>query len=194
LKVLNLAMCEGIQTDTLVLVSTKCTVLEELNLAWCGVSEGCLQRLFPDGSDTLQQFNISGGRTLQTDTVTQLTLRLPNLTVLDISDCSELGLAVLASVALNCVKLEQLSLSRVYGITMTDLLNQLDQFPCLTYLDLFPAKNGSGMSAKQFTERMSEQFPHIHLDKNPLSHISRPCNSLRVGKGISVLWEKILYS
>ena len=37
----------GITTDCLVLVTTKCALLEELNLAWCGVGEACLQKIFP---------------------------------------------------------------------------------------------------------------------------------------------------
>ena len=118
IEALNLTMCQGIDSYSIMQIFKNCQKLHSLNISWTSLSRQSLDALVNYVSPNLLRLNVAGCRKWMTESVLkQLVARCPELLELDISDSPNLTTAALAIISkLN--KLEYLSLSRCYNINI----------------------------------------------------------------------------
>lgn len=142
LESLNLAMCEGLTTHSVTLMMENLTNLFALNISWTRLNQSSVDIVIENVPPTIQRLNIAGCRKtlvnsrefpthqsiflanifslFETDLKT-LVQRCPIIVELDLSDCTMLTEVCMLHI-MSFTKLEYLSLSRCYNITMTSFL------------------------------------------------------------------------
>lgn len=117
LDTLNLSMCKGVNEKCLMLLSSQCKLLSELNLAWTHLSYSCLTNVLPVLPRRLTKLNLSGSRSNMRDGhVRSICQRLTQLTELDVSDCTELTRVSVEVISSNLFQMRTLYFSRCYSI------------------------------------------------------------------------------
>ncbi|MEN2498929.1 MAG: F-box protein of unknown function, partial [Marteilia pararefringens] len=170
LRTFNVAMAENYSIQHIVEVCNDSISLEELNLSWSSVCQdkNSLQFLLTNySSKSLMKLNIAGCRGLLTDSDVQVICQsFPNLTELDISDCTEISGTTLREICNKLSNLEKLSISRCYKIMTT---NQ----PDLTSLAKLKSLQCFGMFRNQTLETLKTIMPGVEINLEPFSKIAR---------------------
>ncbi|XP_008942727.1 PREDICTED: S-phase kinase-associated protein 2, partial [Merops nubicus] len=164
---LNLCGCSGFSAEALELMLSSCSMLEELNLSWCGFTATHVKAAVSHVSSNVTQLNLSGYRqNLQIADVKTLVERCPFLVHLDLSD----------SVMLKpeCFQyfhqlpfLQHLCLSRCYQISPAALV-QLGEIPTLMTLQVF------GIVTDSSLQLLKETLPDIKINCSYFTSIARP--------------------
>ncbi|CAG9799145.1 unnamed protein product [Chironomus riparius] len=167
LEVLNLAMCEGLNQESVIILMANLQSLTALNISWTNLSSESVEAIVSLITPSIMRFNISGCRRSLTDISLQIFInRCPNIVELDLSDCT-----LLTSVAIQAVtaltKLEYLSLSRCYNIPMTSYL-VLNNVKSLLFLDVFNLLSDAGL------QMLEKTFKNIGINKFIHSSVARP--------------------
>ncbi|CAO1348653.1 unnamed protein product [Diamesa hyperborea] len=167
LEALNLGMCNGLTTDGIKYICKYLKNLSSLNISWTNIRLESVECIVAKLSPTVTRLNMAGCRnTCYDHHLSVLVLRCPNLVELDVSDCTMLSSATIQIVS-QLKKLEYLSLSRCYNITMTSYL-ALNQIDSLLYLDVFGLLSDAGLGMIEKT------FKNIGINKFIHSSVARP--------------------
>ncbi|XP_063991790.1 S-phase kinase-associated protein 2 isoform X2 [Diachasmimorpha longicaudata] len=172
ITVLNLTMCEGINTRC-VKYLTRLANVTSLNVSWCSLEPDSISLLCSSLPRSVTRLNMSGCRKTMTDQhITDLVATCPDLVELDVSDCTLLSIASINSF-LTLHQLEHLSLSRCYGIPLSSSYARLTHMPSLLYLDIFGLMTDSALKSFQANCNNTE------INKFLYSSVARPTVGVR---------------
>ncbi|CAB3403326.1 unnamed protein product [Caenorhabditis bovis] len=172
LRRLDLSMTKGLTEFGLQLIVEKCRSLEELSLAWCGLSQSTCAAISKRLTSTLRKLNISG--TLEKKGVTDCVVlsigqSCPYLNDLDISDNIEVTKTSIVIVIRHLPKLRTLSCNRCYGIDPNTFLN-------LTTTGIRHL-NVHGCISESNLETFYAYFPNMDVNKTVLNYTAKPYQS-----------------
>ena len=120
--------------------SIQMLLIQILFMKYSEILSSDIMLIFSDGSAHLRKLNISGGRdVVSCNAIIALTSRLPNLRVLDVSDCFKFDKFGLMALAKHCPLLEEFCFSRLYELLSADVLQWLADLKHIKYLNSFPS-------------------------------------------------------
>lgn len=167
LEALNLTMATGLDSFGVTTLAKKLTKLHSLNISWTHLSRHAVEALVTHVTPSLLRLNVAGCRqTLNDGALEKLVARCPDLLELDLSDCTQLTSEAITIVC-KLKKLEYLSLSRCYNISVTSYL-QLSDLHSLLFLDVF------GLLSEQAITMLQTSFPGVGINKFIHSSVARP--------------------
>ncbi|KAL7288698.1 hypothetical protein TKK_0017423 [Trichogramma kaykai] len=171
LEVLNLTMCEGINTKCLKFL-TALKSLTALNVGWCTLDAQSVAFICTSLPSSVVRLNIAGCRRSMTDEdIQNLVKQCPSMVELDLSDCTLLTINTIQHL-MSLTNLEHLSLSRCYSISPS-MSSRLASMPKLKYLDFF------GMLTNDAVKLFKSRYKHVELNKYMFSSIARPTVGIR---------------
>ncbi|KFZ59477.1 S-phase kinase-associated protein 2, partial [Podiceps cristatus] len=164
---LNLCGCSGFSAESLKLMLSSCTMLEELNLSWCNFTATHIEAAVNHIPSKVTQLNLSGYRQdLHIADVKTLVERCPLLVHLDLSDSMMLQPKCFQYFH-QLVFLQHLCLSRCYQIPPAALI-ELGRIPTLKTLQVF------GIVTDNSLLLLKETIPHMKINCSHLTSIARP--------------------
>ncbi|XP_076035199.1 S-phase kinase-associated protein 2-like [Oratosquilla oratoria] len=168
LDTLNLAMCYGLNHNSLLPIVSNCKKLQSVNLAWIGLTGEDLRAICHRFPPTIERLNLSGCKQTLTDThVRWICEDCPKLQELDLSDCTQLTAAVICTIIRTLHHVEYLAFARCYSI-QPDAYLELQQIPSLLYLDVF------GILSEAALNTVRESLPKKYVNKYYFSSVARP--------------------
>ncbi|XP_062455263.1 S-phase kinase-associated protein 2 [Rhea pennata] len=164
---LNLCGCSGFSAETLELMLSSCSELEELNLSWCDFTASHVKAAVNHVTSKVIQLNLSGYRqNLQISDVKILVERCPSLVHLDLSDSVMLKPECFQYFH-QLIFLQHLCLSRCYQISPAALV-ELGEIPSLKTLQVF------GIVTDNSLQILKETLPDLKINCSHFTAIARP--------------------
>ncbi|XP_066922118.1 S-phase kinase-associated protein 2-like [Clytia hemisphaerica] len=168
LRVLNLALCVGLNIGSLDMITRQCQQITSLNLSWTNQTRDAIRTICR--CRELRELNLSGLRGGVNRKYMELLVKNCNkLMQLDLSDVA-LQIGSLKLIADNLTSLTTLSISRCSDVRSEQLFD-LKELRSLSHLNLFGFLNMSAL------ELFSETRPDVHINKHTFSPIARPISS-----------------
>ncbi|KFO56754.1 S-phase kinase-associated protein 2, partial [Corvus brachyrhynchos] len=164
---LNLCGCSGFSAETLELMLSSCSMLEELNLSWCEFTATHVKAAVSHVTSKVTQLNLSGYReNLQIADVKTLVERCPLLVHLDLSDSMMLKPECFQYFK-QLMFLQHLCLSRCYQISPAALV-ELGEIRTLKTLQVF------GIVTDSSLQLLEEALPDMKINGSHFTSIARP--------------------